>query len=187
MPAPLIQKPILCRIRIHPRFPKIFQTTPKPIKSLPTTRMSLPAALMYSQAIKRHSPHIKYKPQHIKAPIQITKPQGQTTKQIPTPEPKLHDQTPAITNKSLPHSRAGMIPLAPGLRRSPPEASPCWLKAELNCSKGYPRLDTSTLWAPSPWMSIPDSIDRSRDVLTIPTVLDMIQKIVSISSTRSRT
>ena len=148
--------------------------------------MLLPAALMYNRAIEHRPLHIKYKPQHIKAPIQITKPQGQTTKQIPTPEPKLHDQTPAITNKSLPHSRAGMIPLAPGLRRSPPEASPCWLKAEPNCSKDYPRPDTSTLWAPSPWMSIPDSTDRSRDVLIIPTVLDMTLKTISILSTRSR-
>ena len=121
MPAPLIQKPILRRIRIHPRFPKIFQTTPKPIKSLPTTRMSLPAALMYSQAIKRHSPHIKYKPQHIKAPIQIT---------------ELHAQMPVIINKSLPLSKAVMILPVRDLKKGLQGNLPHLLKAGPNYLRG---------------------------------------------------
>ena len=151
---PPIQMLKFRRTKFHPLFSRIFlpyiQITLNHTRFHPLIRILLPTVPMYSRATDHLRPLINSKLQHIKNPSKITKLQCQITRETSTLEPKVLAQMPAIINRFLPLSKAGMIFLVPGLKKGLRGTLPHWLKAGPSYSKDYLRSDTSTLWGPSP-------------------------------------
>ena len=190
MLPPFIQTYKLHCTKVHPSITKVhlpfIQITLHLIKSHLPTRVLLPTVLMYSRAIDHPLLFIKSKLHYIKIPFRITKLHRQITKQTHILEAKLLVWMPEIISRCLPLSKTVMILPDQDFKKGLQGTLLYLLNTEPNCMRDWLRLDTSTLWGPSQWMLIQSYTSPIRDVLIITTMLDMIRKIVSTSSTKFR-
>ena len=149
---------------VYPNYPQAYQVPPHYQNVAPSCANVQPSYRAPSPAYQIQTPAYQSPHPNYQAP----RPNARSYQQVPPPQ------------------QSGCDPPRPRFEKKPSRSFTVLAESRTKLFERLLRPDTSILWGPSPWMSTPNSTDRSRDVLIIPTVLDMILKTASTSSTRSR-